>query len=71
MNIQIIPCGTGVKLSGTTIFGTITGVTIRYAAIAYEVSYFTDAQERKEIWVNESEITPNGDVNKQQIGFKP
>jgi hypothetical protein len=67
MEINIIACGSRVTTKLNAIEAIITGVTIRFNALAYELSYF-DKAEYKQIWMNESEFgIKDGSV--QQIGF--
>lgn len=64
--MKVYPCGITVTIKANSEQATITGVTIRFKAVAYELSYFA-SDGRKEIWVNECEFTT--DIKKQSIGF--
>lgn len=65
--IEVIPCGTDVTLKDIGIKGTITGITIRFVMVEYEVTYFFDGKLHNP-WMNECLFTP-GPHEKQQIGF--
>lgn len=67
MQVKIYPCGIKVKTKLSGIEAIITGITIRFAAVAYELSYFKEA-EYQQIWVNETEFTAI-DGSKIKIGF--
>jgi hypothetical protein len=66
--MEIINCGTKVKTKLSNIEAMITGITIRFGAVAYELSYFKDG-DYKQCWMNEREF----DIIKCErspIGFK-
>jgi hypothetical protein len=66
--IELIKCGSLILTKTGNIKATITGITIRFDAVAYEIGYFNGAGERKEVWLNESEFNViNGD--RVTIGF--
>ena len=65
--IEVIPCGTEVTIKMGKIQGIISAISIRYAAYAYEITYYNDG-EYKTVWCNEKEFTP-GPHEKLQIGF--
>ena len=67
--IELIKCGSLVQTKTGNIKATVTGITIRLDAIAYEISYFNSASERKEVWLNECEFDVI-DGNKIGIGFR-
>lgn len=64
--MKVYPCGIKVTTILNSIEATITGVIIRFNAVAYEISYFHNG-ERKEVWMNEKEFTT--DSKKKTIGF--
>jgi len=49
---NVIPCGTRVVIKPANIEGTITGISLRFEAIAYEISYFNRDLEHREVWLN-------------------
>lgn len=65
--IEVIPCGTDVTIKLEKIPGTITGITIKFSAVAYEVSYFFNG-EFYQVWMNEC-LFIAGEHTKEQIGF--
>ena len=65
--IELIPCGTLVKLKIGEIDGMITGINIRWDNIQYEVTYYLNG-EIKETWFNEFEFTTENNIKK--IGYK-
>jgi len=64
--LLILPCGSIVKTKIGGIEGMITCQSIRFDKIQYEITYFTN-NEQKCIWMNENEFETN--VNRQIIGF--
>lgn len=65
--MKLYACGTHVTTKLRKIEGMITGITIRFSAVAYEVKYFFDNDFKTE-WMNESEFEVT-EVKKQSIGF--
>jgi len=65
--ISVYPCGTKVNLVMGNIQAMITGVSIRFDKVNYEVSYF-NGLEQKCIWVYEQEFTT--DVKTKNVGYK-
>lgn len=65
--ITLIPCGTVVKTKVGEIKGMITCQAIRFDRVTYEISYFTNS-EQKLIWMHEDEFYT--DVQREQIGFR-
>ena len=53
--IEIIKPGSTIKTKLSNIEGIITGVTIRFNAVQYEISYF-DNKGYRIIWMNEAEF---------------
>ncbi len=67
--MKVYECGSDVKTRIGHIEGKITGVTIRFEAVAYEISYFDGDMNYKSVWLNEIEFEIiNG--SKRLIGFK-
>ncbi len=66
--MDILSSGTIVKTKMGNIEGIITGATIRFNNVSYEISYFMDG-EYKEAWLNEVEFTIDN-IERQKIGFK-
>lgn len=66
--MTIVKGGTKVTTVLSNIQGIVTGTSIRFEAISYEVSYFNNG-EYKQVWLNESEFTIT-EGKKQTIGFK-
>ncbi len=66
--MDLLNCGTAVETNNGKIKATITGITIRFAAVAYELSYFHNGK-KEEVWCNESEFTVTNGI-KLQVGFK-
>lgn len=66
--LQIIKCGTEVLTKLSKIVATITGVSIRFDTISYEISYFNNG-EHKTAWIYEHEFTIDN-VEKIKVGFK-
>lgn len=64
--MKVIPCGTHITIKLNSVEGIITAVSIRFNAIAYEISYFS-GNDYKQIWLNDAEFTAL--VKKKQIGF--
>lgn len=65
--IEVYPCGTQVTSKLSNVNGIITGLSIRFANVSYEVSYFS-GHDYKQIWLYECEFTTT--VAKDKIGFK-
>jgi hypothetical protein len=68
-NIEIIPCGTKATTAIGSIKGIITGITIRYNAIAYELTHLDINSHLVTTWMNEAEFTTEC-TEKNQIGFR-
>lgn len=66
--MKVFECGSRIKTSLSVIPAIITAISIRFNAVAYEVSYFNNG-EYKQIYLNETEFTLE-DGKKQTIGFK-
>lgn len=66
--INIYKCGTKVILNDN-IKGVITGISIRFNNVTYEISYIYDGQHKSE-WVYECEFVLGEKVKKEKIGFK-
>lgn len=66
--MQLIKCGTRIKTKLSNIEGIITAITIRFKAVAYELSYFHEG-EYKTAWLNETEFDISN-CERSQIGFK-
>lgn len=66
--MMLLECGTRVETIHGKIEGTITGISIRFKAVAYEISYFNNG-EREDCWLNRCEFTVIGEENKFKIGF--
>lgn len=64
----LLYCGQTVETIHGKIQGTITGITIRFDTVAYEISYFKDA-EKMECWLNRCEFTVLEKAKYIQIGF--
>ena len=64
--MKVIPCGTHITTKLNSIPGIITGLSIRFTMVSYEVSYF-NGQDYKQIWLTESEFNFTG--KKETIGF--
>lgn len=67
--IKVIPCGTMVEIILLKMKAMITGITIRFNAVAYEVSYFHDG-EYQNVWLHESQFTIEQNIESREIGFK-
>lgn len=67
--MEIYQCGVKVKTKLGCIEAIITGLTIRFDAVAYELSYFNNEMEYKQVWMNENEFSVTGET-KIKIGFK-
>lgn len=67
--MTVVKCGSKVKSVLTNIEGIVTAVSIRFNAVAYEVSYFNNG-EYKQVWLNESEFELSSTHKKETIGFK-
>lgn len=64
---EVYPCGTNVTSKLSNVNGIITGLSIRFANVSYEISYFS-GHDYKQIWLYECEFTTT--TTKEQIGFK-
>lgn len=64
--MKVIPCGTNITTKLNSIPGIITGISIRFTMVSYEVSYFS-GQDYKQIWLTEPEF--NFSIKKETIGF--
>lgn len=64
---EIVPCGSQVTSKLSNVNGIVTGISIRFNNISYEVSYFS-GHDYKQIWLYECEFTTT--ANKEVIGFK-
>lgn len=66
--MEVLKCGSIVITKIAGIRGMITCVSIRFDKITYEITYFSDSEQRT-IWmdVNEFEIE---EIEKIKIGFK-
>lgn len=64
---EIVPCGTQVTSKLSNVNGIITGISLRFNNISYEVSYFS-GHEYKQIYMYECEFTTT--TSKETIGFK-
>jgi len=67
--MKVVKCGSKVKSVLINIEGIITAVSIRFEAVAYEVSYFNNG-DYKQIWMNETEFELSSTAKKETIGFK-
>lgn len=68
MHITVIGCGSEVITKIGRVTGMITGKTIRFSDVEYEITYF-NGSEFKNTWMREQEfIVTNG--SKQQIGYR-
>lgn len=67
MNTEIVPCGAQVTSKLSNVNGIITGISIRFNNVSYEVSYFS-GHEYKQIWMYDCEFTTT--AAKETIGFK-
>lgn len=67
--MNLYKCGTHVKINMGLIEGMITAICIRFNAVTYEISYFTEGVQ-KTIWMNEAEFTPVSKCKRENIGFK-
>ena len=65
--LKILSCGTLVRTKLGLIDGIITGISIRFGAVAYEISYFCDGKGLT-LWMNEAEFSTNS--KHSTIGFK-
>lgn len=65
--MQIVNCGTKVKMILKDVDAIITGVSIRFGNISYELSYFYGG-EYKVIWANECEFTTT-EKETTRVGF--
>jgi len=68
MSVKIYKPGSVVTTKINSIEAIITGVTIRFNAIQYELSYF-DNKEYRTAWLNENEFEIKGEAVIQKIGF--
>jgi hypothetical protein len=68
MCLKVYKCGSRVITKLNAIEAIITGVTIRFAAVQYELSYF-DNKEYKTAWLNENEFDVKDEYATQKIGF--
>jgi len=66
--VTILKCGIEVMTKLNSIQGIITGISIRFNTVSYEISYF-NGLEYKQIWMNEVEFSTKH-TKKQTIGFK-
>jgi hypothetical protein len=66
-NIEAYPCGTSVEIKILKMEAMITCVAIRFDKVNYELSYFSNGEERL-IWLNEKQFTTQS--NKEVIGFR-
>lgn len=64
--MKLLPCGITVRTKISNIEGMITAACIRFDKVTYEISYFSNS-EQKVIWMHEKEFTT--DSKKQTIGF--
>lgn len=64
---EVIPCGTKVETVISKIPGIITGISIRYDYVTYEVSYFTN-NEYKSCWLQAAEFNASAN-EKVKVGF--
>jgi hypothetical protein len=65
--IEIIPCGTPAETVVGNIHGQITGITIRFGDVQYELTYVING-EFKNAWLREPELIVTEKKNK--IGFR-
>lgn len=68
MELTVIGCGTEVESKVGSVKGMVTGKSIRFNDVQYEITYY-DGSEFKNTWMREPEfIVTNG--CKQKIGYK-
>ena len=67
--IMIYKQGITVEMKVGSIVGMITGVSIKFTSILYEITYYTDGIFHT-IWANEVEFEPRSKEKTQAIGFK-
>lgn len=67
--MTLINCGTEVEIKNTSIKGFISGITIRFSNVVYEVSYFYNG-EQKSCWMYDIEFKETGPNSKKEVGFK-
>lgn len=65
--MNIVPCGSRVTSKLNNVEGIVTGISIRFNTISYEISYFSGL-DYKQIRMNECEFTFS--EKKKQIGFQ-
>jgi len=68
-SIIVYKQGITVEMRVGSIVGMITGVSIKFASILYEITYYTDGIYHT-IWANEVEFEPRNKDKTQSIGFK-
>ena len=65
----VYKCGIEIITKLNAIHAIITGISIRFDRVIYEISYFKDAIYYQ-IWLHEEEFTLINDSEKIKIGFK-
>jgi len=68
MPLKLYSCGSKVVTKLSNIEAIITGISIRFNAVSYELSYFINA-EYKQVWLNECEFNIS-DKEVKRIGFR-
>ncbi len=67
--MDIYACGTPVIIKNLDVNGLITGISIRFSRVSYEISYFYNG-DQKIIWMDEIEFNIREYEKKSIIGFK-
>jgi hypothetical protein len=66
--MNLYKCGTHVRTNMGLIEGMVTAICIRFDAVTYEISYFTDGVQ-KVIWMNEDEFKTIPERKRKSIGY--
>lgn len=65
--IKLYPSGTRIRTTIGQIEGMITAACIRFSSVSYEITYFSDGEQRT-VWMNEAEFSTTDNI--VSIGFK-
>lgn len=66
--MELYKCGSNVKLVGANVFGIITGISIRWENVLYEISYFLNNSHYLD-WFSPCEIDFENSDDKINVGF--
>jgi hypothetical protein len=67
--IYVYKQGTTVEMKVGSIVGMITGISVKFVSVLYEITYYADGLYHT-IWANELEFEPRSKEKTQVIGFK-